>query len=112
MTYGPYNAIVTEVHDGDTIKVDIDLGFGIVFYIAVRVFGINAPELSTEAGKVSRDFARLLLPVGTPIRLFSHSWDKYGGRIDGEIHYTNTDGVQQDFAETMINSGHAVAYRA
>ena len=41
-----YSAKVIDVHDGDTIKVDIDLGFGIILKNQTfRFFGINAPEI-------------------------------------------------------------------
>lgn len=41
-----YQAQVTAVHDGDTIKVNIDLGFHMTLNgVWVRLDGINAPEL-------------------------------------------------------------------
>jgi len=54
-----YNANVVRVYDGDTIWIDIDLGFGIwMRNQSIRLRGINTPELrgeSKEAGIVSRD---------------------------------------------------------
>ncbi len=50
------------VYDGDTITVDIDLGFGITINSQkVRLLGINTPEIrgaSREAGLKSRDELR------------------------------------------------------
>ena len=41
-----YSAKVVDIHDGDTIKVDIDLGFGVILKNQTfRFFGINAPEI-------------------------------------------------------------------
>lgn len=40
-----YEAKVLEIHDGDTITVEIDLGFEVKFTEKIRFFGINAPEL-------------------------------------------------------------------
>jgi micrococcal nuclease len=41
-----YSAIVTAVYDGDTITVDIDLGFGIWMKDQkIRLYGINTPEI-------------------------------------------------------------------
>lgn len=114
-TYGPYRARIVSVHDGDTCSMDIDLGFDVEFRatdfdgnprISCRVYGINAPELSTAAGKAAATFAQTLLPVGTVVTVLSHGWDKYGGRFDGEI--TLPDG--RDFAQTMLDSGMAVRY--
>jgi endonuclease YncB( thermonuclease family) len=106
MTYGPYQGVVDVVHDGDTIYVKLDVGFDLTVYTRVRVLGINAPELSTDAGKAARDFAKTLLPVGEGVEVVSHGWDKYGGRIDGEIFLPNGD----SFGKTMIDNGYAVPY--
>lgn len=108
MTYGPFRGTVDLVHDGDTIDIALDVGFDITIYARVRVFGINAPELSTDAGKAARDYARSLLPVGEQVSVISHGWDKYGGRVDGEILF----GAGDNFATAMLDSGHAVPFKA
>ena len=117
MIFGPYPARVAGVHDGDTIMLDIDLGFDHLISafdwngstrISCRVFGINAPELSTAAGKTARTFAQTLLPVGSNCMVSSHGWDKYGGRFDGTITLSNG----QDFAALMVASGNAVPFLA
>ena len=103
--YGPYPAVVLSWHDGDTCHLELDLGFGIhALGFNLRVFGINAPELSTEAGKAALAAADEICPPGTPITVLSHSWDKYGGRFDGEI--TLPDG--SSYGERMLESGNAV----
>jgi endonuclease YncB( thermonuclease family) len=120
--YGPYRGLVREVHDGDTIYIDLDVGFGDIKlskdwdghpWLACRVqkhrddgsfVGINAPELSTQAGKSSRDYAQSLLPVGTRVSVMSLGWDKYGGRFDGSIALP--DG--RDFGTEMVSMGLAV----
>src|SRR5690242_6337183 len=93
-TFGPYPAKVVAVHDGDTCTLDIDLGFdhiikGLDFSgrtrLSCRVFGINAPELSTPEGKVALSYALTIMPVGTLVAVVSYGWDKYGGRFDGSI---------------------------
>lgn len=57
-----YKAKVVGVYDGDTITVNISLGFGIVLHDQrLRLYGINAPEMrgpEKEQGKVSRDWLR------------------------------------------------------
>ncbi|MBL4774573.1 MAG: thermonuclease family protein [Mariprofundus sp.] len=57
-----YHAEVCSVYDGDTCRLDIDLGLGVwVHNESVRLFGINAPEVrgaEKVAGKVSRDKLR------------------------------------------------------
>jgi endonuclease YncB( thermonuclease family) len=107
--FGPYAGVIDLVHDGDTVNVKLDVGFDLTVYARVRVYGINAPELSTDAGKVARDFAQSVLKVGDDVRVVSHGWDKYGGRIDGTIEY-DLAGEPKDFASTMIAEGHALPW--
>lgn len=105
LLYGPYRGVIELVHDGDSVHVALDVGFDLTVHAYVRVYGINAPELSTGKGKLARDYAKLLLPVGEKVIVISHGWDKYGGRIDGEIKV----GVN-DFAQLMIAAEYAVPY--
>ena len=105
-TFGPYIGVVDLAHDGDTVNVRLDVGFDLTVYARVRIDGINAPELSTPAGKQARDFAQTLLAVGDTVTVLSYGWDKYGGRIDGAI--TLPDG--RDFAKVMLDAGQAKPY--
>ena len=128
-TFGPYKATVVEIHDGDTIDVDlvlvashahrhepdVDLGFnvhavsgqGVVLERqSVRLLGCNAPELATDAGKAALAYLETILHVGDQVELVSHGWDKYGGRVDGTIRLP--DG--RDLTETMIAAGQAAPW--
>lgn len=128
-TYGPYTATVVDLHDGDTIFVDIvlvadrrrrktpdvDLGFnvhrisGIGMVLkrqSVRLLGCNAPELSTPAGWQALAFLQTILHDGDVVALVSHGWDKFGGRIDGQV--TLPDG--RDLAQVMIAAGQAAPW--
>jgi endonuclease YncB( thermonuclease family) len=116
-TFGPYPAKVLDWHDGDTAHIDVDLGFSqrAAAYtldghpvLSCRVYGINAPELSTDAGKTALAYVEQLCPPGTFVTVVSHGWDKYGGRWDGAI--TLPDG--RDVAAEMLASGHAVVLQA
>lgn len=105
MDYGPYpDCYIVEVHDGDTIYMHINVGFDITIFGRCRVYGINAPELKTDAGKKAKEYAQALLPVGTKVKVLSHDWDKFGGRFDGTITLPN----DWDFATLMVQEGHAV----
>ena len=57
-----YRAYVRKVYDGDTITVDIDLGFGIILQgQKIRLLRINTPEIrgqEREEGLKSRNFLR------------------------------------------------------
>lgn len=78
-----YEAIVTDVYDGDTITVDIDLGFGIWFNDQkVRLHGIDTPEVrgpERSDGLVSRDWLRdKILDQKVTIRTIRDSKGKFG----------------------------------
>lgn len=76
-----YKAEVVEVHDGDTLTVSIDLGFSVTLENEhLRLYGLDAPELSSPAGKTSAEYAQSILPSGTPImvRTIKDKKEKYG----------------------------------
>jgi endonuclease YncB( thermonuclease family) len=104
-SWGPYPGVVDQVHDGDTVYVKLDIGFDLTVYARVRVYGINAAETSTVEGKAARAFAQSLLRPGDLVEVLSHEWDKFGGRVDGEISYGNDASI--DFAASMLNAGYA-----
>ncbi len=51
-----YETRVFRVVDGDTLDLDIDLGFGVARKLRARLANINAPELSRPKGRDARDF--------------------------------------------------------
>ena len=104
-----YKAFVRRVYDGDTITVDIDLGFGIlVKNQKIRFLGINAPEIRGESrknGLISRDFLRNKIS-GKWVTLKT-SKDKKGkyGRWLGEIFL-----LEENINSTMLAEGLAKKY--
>ena len=79
-----YSATVERVVDGDTLRVEIDLGFGIYLREYLRLRGIDAPELSTPEGKKAKAFVEKTLPRS--IVLTSTRDDKYG-RYLADVFY-------------------------
>lgn len=81
-----YRALIAEVHDGDTLRADVDLGFNVWLHAqSFRLLGCNARELAEPGGKEARDHLRALLPVGTVVTLTSVKVDKYGSRWDARV---------------------------
>lgn len=81
-----YRAVVVSVYDGDTIKVDIDLGFGIwKKNETIRLWGIDAPEIrgeEREAGLKARSgLRRLILGGDVIIQTEKDEKGKYGRYI-------------------------------
>ena len=86
-----YKAIVTRVIDGDTIDVDIQLGFDVILSKQrVRLYGIDTPESRTRdkeekiRGLLSKDYLKDNCYVGSNIKLKSKEKGKFG-RILGVI---------------------------
>lgn len=99
-------AIVERIIDGDTVVACIEVMPGMQLNEEhIRVQGINAPELGTALGIDARIFAESLLPIGCGVVLTMSSRDKYG-RVLAKIKLP--DG--RDFGDTMMQTGHAVAY--
>ena len=107
-----YKCKVVKVVDGDTVDVDIDLGFGIwMKKERVRIMGIDTPESRTRDleekyyGKLSKAHLVSILEEGD-VQLQSHDKGKFG-RILGELFIgDSTYSVNQQ----MIDECHAVPY--
>lgn len=109
MTDWEVPAKVERVVDGDTILARCDLGWHVSLTTYVRIYGINAPEVDTDAGKAARDFVKEQLPVGTPITVVSHkllgATEKYGRAL---ASVTLPSG--RDLATVMLETECAVPY--
>ena len=107
-----YRVYITRVVDGDTVDVDIDLGFSTMLRNQrVRMMAIDTPESRTRDleekfyGKQSKYFLESILK-DKKIQLVSHDKGKFG-RILGELFI---DGLETSVNQTMINNNHAVPY--
>ena len=101
-----YKAVVTKVYDGDTITVDIELGFGIFFNgQKLRLAYIDTPEVrgeEREQGLVSRDRVReLIMGKEIKIKTYKDSKGKYGRWI-AEVFYGDDE---VNLNEQLINEG-------
>ena len=111
-----YRATIVKIVDGDTVDVDIDLGFGVVLKDErVRVMGIDTPESRTR-DKVEKKFglaakARLKELLGkttvlkTQINRNGEDMKGKFGRILGD--FSTEDGRM--ITDIMVEEGHEVA---
>ena len=107
-----YKVEVTRVVDGDTVDVDIDLGFGMIYKKQrVRMMGIDTPESRTRNleekfyGKASKANLIKILD-GQDVELVSHDKGKFG-RILGELFI---GGASYSVNQQQIDEFHAVPY--
>ncbi|BDA86831.1 hypothetical protein Sa4125_43730 [Aureimonas sp. SA4125] len=108
---GPVAADIVKVRDGDTVEVEAHIWPQQVVRVAVRLRGIDAPELKArcDAEKTAAIAARtrltaLLAPGG--VTLSNISGDKYFGRVLAELN--TADGT--DVGRALLREGLVVAY--
>lgn len=118
-----YKAILVKVVDGDTVDVDIDLGFGMWMHNErVRIMGIDTPESRTrdltekKFGLAAK--ARLIQLLSDDSIVLKTQISKKGedmkgkfGRILGDfhVHYAPQDKLMA-VSQILITEGHAVDY--
>lgn len=110
----PYDMKVTKVIDGDTIRVEApwllpELGDT----IAIRILGIDTPEkgwrgkcdAEKELGEIATNYAKSIVKVGDTVQVNVLHWDKFGGRMNGDIFVNG-----KNFAQMQIEKGYAIPY--
>ena len=106
---------VLKVVDGDTIDVDIDLGFDISYTQRVRLAGIDTPESRTtdkkekELGLEVKDRLKKAIDAATSVVIKTEkpdSSEKYG-RILGWVFL---DDNKVSINQTLIDEGYAWGY--
>lgn len=107
-----YNAIVTDVYDGDTCTVDIDLGLNTwIRGEKIRLNRINTPEvvgITKSDGIKSRDFLKKkVLGKEIIIQTIKDRKEKYG-RYLGEIWITSKNRIQKNINDEMVKAKMAV----
>ncbi len=120
MQQNEYDVSVIGIVDGDTVDVDINLGFGVWLKDErVRIMGIDTPESRTSDrvedlfGEVAKSRLKELMKDGGKLITTE---DKDGedmkgkfGRILGDF-YVEHEGKKARVTDVLIEEGHAVAY--
>ena len=107
-----YKCKLVKVVDGDTVDVDIDLGFGVWLQNQrIRLYGIDTPESRTSDatekiyGMAAKEFlTKWTNSGGLTIKTHKDAKGKFG-RILGEIWCFNTN-----VNEKLVEENHAVRY--
>ena len=120
MQQNEYDVVVVKVVDGDTVDVDIDLGFGVCLKDErVRIMGIDTPESRTRDkvedlfGEAAKARLKELMKHGGKLITTE---DKSGedmkgkfGRILGDFK-VEYNGEMKRVTEIMEAEGHCVPY--
>ena len=106
-----YHCVITKIIDGDTIDVDIDLGFDCWLHKQrIRLYGIDTPESRTrdleekKYGLAAKAFVEKFIPLGSTALLNTKEKGKYG-RYLGDFKVKN-----QWLCTELLKHRHAVKY--
>jgi micrococcal nuclease len=122
-----YKADLIRVVDGDTVELMIDQGFSNFTKQTMRLYGIDAPEMRTAAGKAAKTWLwEAIQPLEAiyvqTIQLSTKAKrDKYGrflavlykseAGMEQDMDYADAEGIQNFFQSSinrrMIVEGHA-----
>jgi micrococcal nuclease len=117
-----YKCNIIKVIDGDTVDIDIDLGFGMwIKDERVRIMGIDTPESRTRdlvekkfglaAKKRLKELLGKSAVLATQVNKNGEDMKGKFGRILGDFNvYDLTTDSWRKSGEVLISEGHAVAY--
>ena len=109
-----YDAQILRVSDGDTIVIAATfLPSPLKPELAVRIFGVDTPEKGHRAqcpaeaqrGEMASQYTKQLVQSGQRFQVTLYGWDKFGGRVLGDIS-VNGQSVRQG----LIANGFAREY--
>ena len=107
-----YKCIIVEVTDGDTIKVNIDVGFNTwINNVVIRLQGVDTPESRTvnatekAFGVASKNYIKKMLPEGSKHVVTTTIDDKYG-RVLGDFLIEG-----KSLCEMIVKEGYGVPYK-
>lgn len=73
-----YRGTVVRWVDGDTVDMNIDLGFHLTMAGRFRLDGIDTPERGRPGSLEAKARAEALAPVGSHVMVLTEKGDKYG----------------------------------
>jgi endonuclease YncB( thermonuclease family) len=89
-----YDAVINRIIDGDTVVIQANyLPKPLKPEIAVRIYGVDTPEKGFRSkcpeedakGHAATDFTTAAIKASTKRQVSLLEWDKYGGRVLGDI---------------------------
>ena len=106
-----YSCVITKIIDGDTVDIDIDLGFDCwLRKQRIRLYGIDTPESRTRDkqekryGLAAKRFVENFIPVGSSAILKTKEKGKYG-RYLGDMKVGS-----KWLCKALLDNHHAVKY--
>lgn len=109
-----YDVVLTRIIDGDTVAFRADwLPDPLKKELSIRVYGVDTPEKGFRgkcdkekaAGEAATAFTKAQIKASTKRQVYLIGWDKYGGRVLGDIFL---DG--KSLRQMLIANGYAREY--
>lgn len=109
-----YDAVITRVIDGDTVAFQAPfLPAPLKPELSIRVFGVDTPEKGHRAqcesenarGQAATAFTKQAIAQATQRQVVLMDWDKYGGRVLGDVILNG-----QSLRQMLIANGFAREY--
>ena len=109
-----YDAVITRVIDGDTVGIQATwLPAPLKPELSIRVYGVDTPEKGFRAqcpseaqrGEAASAFTKNAVAAATQRQVVLMDWDKYGGRVLGDVILNGVSLRQQ-----LIANGFAREY--
>lgn len=101
-----YAATLIRIVDADTVILQLDLGLRLTATMPIRLLGINAPEMNTAAGTVSRQWVVDWFQAHPQFRVDTAKDPEKYGRWLGVIRPESGASLN----EALVTAGHAVPY--
>ena len=107
-----YDAKVVRVVDGDSVWLEVDLGFRMSFRDNFRLLGIDTPELNSSDAEIrvsaqaAKAHLETILPVGQKVTISTSKPGKYG-RWLADIY---VEGISETVNSHMVEAGYAKIY--
>jgi len=104
-----YQASLMSIHDGDTVWMHVDLGCRITLDMELRLDGVDAPELRTNAGDLALSWITQWFkdnPAPYTVRTVKDKKEKWGRYLATVICPKTAATLNTD----LISSGNAKAY--
>lgn len=109
-----YACKVINVVDGDTIDIELDLGFQIKMKERVRLIEVDTPEVfgpnAVAAGQVASEFTKHWVDERKSRGVFIYESKKYNsrdkyGRSLGYLRWHGVDGQNETLNQALVASG-------
>ena len=103
-----YQAVLIYAVDGDTVDMEVDLGFSVTLKDRFRLLGINSPERNQDGFNAAKEHMAGVVSTAPNVFIRTHKdkHDKYG-RMLAEIWYQDKDGLV-NLNQEMLSLGLAV----